>query len=189
MVARRFSRVVLLGLWSIAIKTLSPSAAKVTGTRCGWAAADTVARRATRAVTRRWRASPGERRIHPCCQRQVRVACGVPGSLVGVDSACTRGPRPVNETESYGLTILIVGLVGTAAVLSNRASERLRIPAPAFFLVFAAAASDLFPGLGRLTDDTVQRVVTVALAFILFDGGMHIGWRKFRTAASATRGV
>jgi cell volume regulation protein A len=92
----------------------------------------------------------------------------------------------VNETESYGLTILIVGLVGTAAVLSNRASERLRIPAPAFFLVFAAAASDLFPQLGRLSDGTVQRVVTVALAFILFDGGMHIGWRKFRTAATAT---
>ena len=88
--------------------------------------------------------------------------------------------------ESYGLVILVVGLVGTAAVLSNRASERLRIPAPAFFLVFAAVASDLFPGLGRLTDDTVQRVVTVALAFILFDGGMHIGWRKFRTAATAT---
>jgi potassium/hydrogen antiporter len=28
--------------------------------------------------------------------------------------------------------------------------------------------------------------VTVALAFILFDGGMHIGWRRFRTAATAT---
>src|ERR1700743_3013941 len=94
--------------------------------------------------------------------------------------------RPVNETESYGLTILIVGLVGTAAALSNRASERLRIPAPAFFLVFAAVASDLFPSLGRLSDGIVQRVVTVALAFILFDGGMHIGWRKFRTAATAT---
>jgi cell volume regulation protein A len=92
----------------------------------------------------------------------------------------------VTGTESFGLAILLIGLVGTAAVLSNRVSERLRIPAPAFFLVFAAAASDLFPGLGRLSDSTVQRVVSVALAFILFDGGMHIGWRKFRTAATAT---
>jgi potassium/hydrogen antiporter len=92
----------------------------------------------------------------------------------------------VTGTESFGLAILLIGLVGTAAVLSNRVSERLRIPAPAFFLVFAAAASDLFPGLGRLSDGTVQRVVSVALAFILFDGGMHIGWRKFRTAATAT---
>jgi cell volume regulation protein A len=30
---------------------------------------------------------------------------------------------------------------------------------------------------------TVQRVVTVALAVILFDGGMHIGWRRFRQVA------
>ena len=89
-------------------------------------------------------------------------------------------------TESFGLAILLIGLVGTAAVLSNRVSERLRIPAPAFFLVFAAVAATLFPHLGRLSDGTVQRVVTVALAFILFDGGMHIGWRKFRTAATAT---
>jgi cell volume regulation protein A len=92
----------------------------------------------------------------------------------------------VTGIESFGLVILLVGLTGTAAVLSNRVSERLRIPAPAFFLVFAAVAATLFPHLGRLSDGTVQHVVTVALAFILFDGGMHIGWRKFRTAATAT---
>jgi cell volume regulation protein A len=92
----------------------------------------------------------------------------------------------VTGIESFGLVILLVGLTGTAAVLSNRVSERLRIPAPAFFLVFAAVAATLFPHLGRLSDGTVQRVVSVALAFILFDGGMHIGWRKFRTAATAT---
>src|SRR5699024_4006368 len=28
---------------------------------------------------------------------------------------------------------------------------------------------------------TDQRIVTVALALILFDGGMHIGWRRLRT--------
>ena len=87
--------------------------------------------------------------------------------------------------EPFGLVVLVIGLIGTAAVLSNRLSERLRVPAPAFFLVLAAAASDLFPGLARLTGPTVQRVVTVALAFILFDGGMHIGWRRFRVAAYA----
>ena len=31
----------------------------------------------------------------------------------------------------------------------------------------------------------MQQVVTIALAIILFDGGMHIGWRRFRTAAAA----
>jgi hypothetical protein len=29
----------------------------------------------------------------------------------------------------------------------------------------------------------VERVVTVALVCILFDGGMHIGWSRFRSAA------
>jgi hypothetical protein len=37
--------------------------------------------------------------------------------------------------------------------------------------------------LGEIPVATVQRVVTVALAVILFDGGMHIGWRRFRQAA------
>ena len=91
----------------------------------------------------------------------------------------------MTEIEPFGLAILAIGLIGTAAVLSNRLSERLRVPAPAFFLVFAAVASDLFPRLARLSDSTVQRVVAVALAFILFDGGMHIGWRRFRGAAYA----
>ena len=91
----------------------------------------------------------------------------------------------MTDIDAFGLVLLVIGLVGTAAVLSNRLSERLRVPAPAFFLVFAAAASDIFPNLARLSGGTVQRVVTVALAFILFDGGLHIGWRRFRGAALA----
>jgi cell volume regulation protein A len=31
----------------------------------------------------------------------------------------------------------------------------------------------------------VEQVVTVALAVILFDGGMRMGWRRFRSAAAA----
>lgn len=92
----------------------------------------------------------------------------------------------MNAVESFGLMILAVALVGLAAVLSNRLGERLRIPAPAIFLISAAVASDLLPRLGRLHVETVERVVTVALAVILFDGGMRIGWRRFRPAAAAT---
>jgi potassium/hydrogen antiporter len=92
----------------------------------------------------------------------------------------------VADIEPFGLVILVIGLIGTAAVLSNRLSERLRVPAPAFFLIFASAASGLFPTLARVSGGTVQHVVTIALAFILFDGGMHIGWRRFRGAALAT---
>jgi cell volume regulation protein A len=43
-----------------------------------------------------------------------------------------------------------------------------------------AALPDLFPPPAR----TVERIVTVALLCILFDGGMHIGWRRFRAAAA-----
>jgi len=88
--------------------------------------------------------------------------------------------------ESFGLAVLVAALAGIAAVLSARVSERLRIPAPAFFLIGAAAASDVWPRLGRLSFATVERVVTVALAVILFDGGMRMGWRQFRSAAVAT---
>jgi cell volume regulation protein A len=91
----------------------------------------------------------------------------------------------MSDVEHFAFVVLLVGVAITAAVLSNRISERIRIPAAAIFLVAAAIASDVVPALGRLSVTTVQRVVTVALAVILFDGGMHIGWRRFRTAAGA----
>jgi cell volume regulation protein A len=89
----------------------------------------------------------------------------------------------MSDVEHFALLVLVVGVAITAAVLSNRISERIRIPAPAIFLLAAAVASDVIPALGQLSVTTVQRVVSVALAVILFDGGMHIGWRRFRTVA------
>ncbi len=88
--------------------------------------------------------------------------------------------------EWFGLAVLVAALVGLAAVFSHRLSEWVRIPAPAIFLVGAALASDLWPALGKLSVDTVEQIVTLALAVILFDGGMHIGWRRFRPTAAAT---
>jgi potassium/hydrogen antiporter len=88
-------------------------------------------------------------------------------------------------TDEFGLVVLVIGLVGTGAVLSNRLSARLRVPAPAFFLICASVAAQLWPRVTLLQFTTVTRVVSVALAIILFDGGMHIGWRRFRTAAAA----
>ena len=89
----------------------------------------------------------------------------------------------MNDVKGFGLAIAVVGGAGLVAVLSNRLSQRLRVPAPAIFLLAAAAASDVVPALGRVPVVTVQRVVTVALVVLLFDGGMHIGWRRFRSAA------
>jgi len=89
----------------------------------------------------------------------------------------------VVDVEPFGLIVLVAALAALAAVLSNRISGWLRIPAPVLFLVCAAAASDVFPLLGGLSTTSVQRIVTVALVVVLFDGGMHIGWKRFRTAA------
>lgn len=88
--------------------------------------------------------------------------------------------------ESFGLAVLVASAVGIAAVLSSRLSERLRIPAPAFFLIGAAVASDIWPNLSGVSFGALQDTVTIALAVILFDGGMRTGWRRFRSAAVAT---
>jgi cell volume regulation protein A len=62
--------------------------------------------------------------------------------------------------------------------------ERLPIPLPAFFLAAAAIAAQLVPDLHVTRLHTVEGVVSIALAAILFDGGMQIGWRRFRPAAA-----
>jgi potassium/hydrogen antiporter len=92
----------------------------------------------------------------------------------------------MTDVEPFGRAILLIALIGMLAVLSNRFSERLRVPAPAIFLLGAAIASDIWPQLYGLRITTVEKIVTVALAVILFDGGMHIGRRRFRGAAAAT---
>ncbi|GAB3396251.1 cation:proton antiporter [Humibacter soli] len=84
---------------------------------------------------------------------------------------------------SFAITVTVVSGALVLAVLSQLLSQRVRIPAPVFFLVAAALAALLLPPVstaGRLLD---ERIVSVALAFILFDGGMHIGWRRFRAAS------
>jgi len=88
----------------------------------------------------------------------------------------------VGDIDLFGRTLLLVGLAAMIALLSDRIGARLRIPTPAIFLVGAAAASDLVPALGDLAIVSVEQIVTVALALILFDGGMGIGVRRLRMA-------
>jgi cell volume regulation protein A len=87
----------------------------------------------------------------------------------------------VHDVVSFGGWILLVSSAIAVALFTTKLTERLSIPAAAPFLVAAAAASDLFPSLGVSTD-TVVKVATVALIVILFDGGLGIGWRRFRGA-------
>jgi cell volume regulation protein A len=111
----------------------------------------------------------------------------VPGSLVGVERrAPWIGCLPevnVDDVLPFGVAVAAFSLAGLLAVWSNRFSERIHVPAPALFLLAAALASDVVPSLGRLPMVDVQRVVTLALVLLLFDGGLHIGRARFRTAA------
>jgi cell volume regulation protein A len=89
----------------------------------------------------------------------------------------------VHDIEIFGAVVGLMSLALTVAVLSSRLTAVLRIPAPAVFLIVAAVAAELWPGLRSLSIGSVQRVVTIALILLLFDGGMHIGWRRFRGSA------
>lgn len=88
----------------------------------------------------------------------------------------------MHDLTSFGLTILLVAGALSAALLASKLSARTSIPSAALFLVAAALASDLYPSL-VLSISTVEKVATVALIVILFDGGSSIGWRRFRAAA------
>jgi cell volume regulation protein A len=91
----------------------------------------------------------------------------------------------MGDAVDFAWIVLAASLAFLVAVMSSRLSARLRIPAPAIFLIGAAVASNLVSSLAHIPIDTVERVVTVALVIILFDGGMHIGWGRFRSAAGA----
>jgi cell volume regulation protein A len=87
----------------------------------------------------------------------------------------------VHDTLTFGLLVLCASGAALLAVQSHRLGALLRVPTPALFLVAAA----LVPGVTEPQHRTVERVVTIALLVILFDGGLHIGARRARAAAPA----
>jgi potassium/hydrogen antiporter len=97
-------------------------------------------------------------------------------------AAATAEGHAVDHTLTFGMLVALVGAALLLAIFSSRISDAIGVPAPAIFLIAAAVASDLFPVLYGLSVRQVQDIVTVALIFILFEGGIHIGWRNFRSA-------
>ena len=89
----------------------------------------------------------------------------------------------MDEARHFGLIVLLAAVVGLVAVLSNRLTERLKVPVPVLVLVGAAVAAEVVPDLHVPSGPAVENILTVALICILFDGGMHIGARRFRDAA------
>jgi cell volume regulation protein A len=91
----------------------------------------------------------------------------------------------VHDPRLFGLLVLLTAVAGLLGILSNRLTERVKVPAPALLLVAAAVAVKAIPPLHAPPSQTVERLVTVALVMILFDGGMHIGVSRFRAAATS----
>jgi potassium/hydrogen antiporter len=90
----------------------------------------------------------------------------------------------VSEVHEFGTIVLLVSAAFSVAVIASRLSERLRVPAPALFLLAAAVISDVFPSVGdRMSILTVERIGVIALVVILFDGGTRIGLKRLRESA------
>jgi cell volume regulation protein A len=89
----------------------------------------------------------------------------------------------LSELTDFGLVVLVVSGTFLAALGAHKLTEFFPVPAPAVFLLAAAIASDIWPGLGGLSTLDVERIAVVALIVILFDGGMQVGWPRFRESA------
>lgn len=82
----------------------------------------------------------------------------------------------------FALAVFSIAAAGLVVVTASRLAERIRVPLPAVVLVAAAVASNAIPSLHAPSHLTVSRTVSVALVAVLFDGGMHIGRSRFRSA-------
>jgi cell volume regulation protein A len=83
----------------------------------------------------------------------------------------------VDELGDFGLIVLVVSGGVLLALLVHKVTARFPVPAPALFLLAALATPVALPHI-----QTVERIGVVAVILILFDGGMDIGWRRFRRA-------
>jgi potassium/hydrogen antiporter len=85
----------------------------------------------------------------------------------------------MTEISDFASIVLVVTAGFALAVLSTKLTERVPVPAPAIFLLAAAAVSDIWPGVYEAVPiRTVERIAVVALIVILFNGGIDIGWRR-----------
>jgi cell volume regulation protein A len=88
----------------------------------------------------------------------------------------------VDEILSFGTIVVVVAGGFLLALAVIKLTERFPIPSPALFLLIGAVIS--FPEVYQhLSVKTAERIGVVALVLILFDGGMHVGWSRFRRAA------
>lgn len=78
--------------------------------------------------------------------------------------------------------ILVVAAAILLALGTFKLTDWLPVPAPVLLLLAAAVVSDLVPGLA-IDITTVETIGIIAVVVILLDGGIHVGWRRFRGSA------
>ena len=90
----------------------------------------------------------------------------------------------VDDLFEFGKLVLVVSGGLSLAIGVRVVAGRLGVPTAGLLLVVAAVASDLVDRLSTiLSFQDVQRIATLALVVILFEGGSKIGLRRFRHAA------
>ena len=91
----------------------------------------------------------------------------------------------MTEITDFGLIVFAVSATVFVALLGMRIADRLSLPYAAVILVGAVVVSEVFTSLQDvLSIQQVERLTVVALIVILFDGGLHIGLRRFRRSAA-----
>jgi cell volume regulation protein A len=82
---------------------------------------------------------------------------------------------------SLEVILLVIALLLILSIVASKASLRLGVPALIFFIAIGMLAGSEGPG-GIYFDDTsaAQSLGVIALAFILFSGGLDSDWNAFR---------
>jgi cell volume regulation protein A len=90
----------------------------------------------------------------------------------------------VTEISDFGLIVLAVSAAVFVALLGMRLADRLSLPSAAVILVGTVVLTETVDALEDVVSILeVERVTVAALVVILFDGGLHIGTRRFRQSA------
>src|ERR687891_2329601 len=90
---------------------------------------------------------------------------------------------PISEPAATAVLLTICGVLLAVSVLSSRASQRIGVPIALFFLVVGMLAGS--EGIGRIPFEDYRlafRIGSVALALILFDGGLNTSMATVRQA-------
>jgi potassium/hydrogen antiporter len=90
----------------------------------------------------------------------------------------------MSEITDFGAIVLVVSAGLFLALVGMRVAAIISIPNAALFLVAAGLLATASESLrDALSIQAVERIGVVALIVILFDGGLHIGFARFRRAA------